>query len=324
MFRIPSPCNGICQTDPEDPAICRGCLRRTDEIAAWSGMDDAARQQVWEDLPRRRGERSVPVYAGDQTGRLVPVPARVETIVSLVPSLTQSLYDLGVGDAVRGITAYCPQQGEGQIQVGGTKNVRHDRIAGLGPDLILANKEENSRDDILQLEKSFPVWVSDVSDVTDSLHLIVMLGLLTGTAPQAFSCTEAILQELPRMQGRFSGRCAYLIWKKPWMTVGSGTFIHSWLDHLGFTNVFADRQRYPETSLEEMDVLNPEIILLPDEPWNFSEAEQETLQARFPAATVLRVPGRPFTWHGTCMGEAITTFAALPLPAAPPADRDQL
>mgnify|MGYP003941179621 CR=1 FL=1 len=251
--------------------------------------------------------------ARDMTGRTLNVPAPPQRIVSLVPSQTELLYDLGLEEEVVGATKFCVHPGHwfrNKTRVGGTKDVHLDRIEALQPDLILANKEENVREQIEALAASYPVWVSDVRTVTQALEMIREVGMLTGRAEKANELTERIDAGFARLTGiARPKRVAYLIWRKPWMSIGRDTFIHDVLTRLGWEHVFADRERYPSFTAEELAARKPDLILLSSEPFPFGEKHIAELKAVAPKAEVRLADGEMFSWYGSRMLKAADYLA---------------
>lgn len=251
----------------------------------------------------------------DQVGKEVILPNLPVRIVSLVPSQTELLHDLCLGDRVIGITKFCcrpPHWFKTKIKVGGTKNPKLKLIKELRPDLIIANKEENNLADIENLREEFPVWTSDVTDLTKALDMIRSVGLLTGSISKAEEIISQIewhrnhrkTTELQKPEPR---RVCYLIWKNPYMSVGSDTFIHDMLESNGFENVFADRTRYPETSIEEIMERRPELVFLSSEPYPFKEKDKADFQ---PIKTYL-VDGESFSWYGSRLLQSFSYFRSL-------------
>src|SRR5690242_2173641 len=181
----------------------------------------------------------------DQTGRKVNIPQNPQRIVSLVPSQTELLYDLGLRDEVIGITKFCvhpPEWFNSKTRVGGTKQLKMDIIRRLQPDLIIANKEENVKEQIEELEKDFPVWISDINNRNDADDMIEQAGMMTGKQTQAQQITDRIKENFERLPAPITRlRTCYLIWQKPYMTVGGDTFIHSMMEAAGFDNVFKQK-----------------------------------------------------------------------------------
>lgn len=248
----------------------------------------------------------------DQLGRTIEVPAHPQRIVSLVPSQTELLFDLGLGDRVLGITKFCTHPElwfRTKRRVGGTKKLKFDVIRELNPDLILANKEENNQADIEQLEKEFPVWVSDVNDLDSALEMIRSIAELTnGDASELMAEIALGFQQLKPMAAK--KKTLYLIWKDPYMAAGSDTFINDMMQRCGFANAVSE-SRYPEFSEEALALLNPELILLSSEPYPFKEKQIQELQVLLPKASIKLVDGEMFSWYGSRLKLAPTYFKEL-------------
>lgn len=244
--------------------------------------------------------------------RTVEIHSTVSRIVSLVPSQTELLVDLGLRDKLVGITKFCvhPSELRKQVQlIGGTKNVKVKLVESLYPDLVIGNKEENNQSDIEALEQTLPTWMSDIFNLEDALEMIRHVGEITGTREKAFEIVSKIrtnfaeLNEL-KPQGK---SVLYLIWKKPYIAAGRNTFIDSMLSTLGFHNAM-EQDRYPEVELKE---LNPDFIFLSSEPYPFKEKHIEELQNLFPESQVVLVDGEYFSWYGSRLIEAPTYFRKL-------------
>jgi ABC-type Fe3+-hydroxamate transport system substrate-binding protein len=239
----------------------------------------------------------------DQVSRTVMIPDRIQRIVSVVPSQTELLFELGPAESVVGITKFCVRPAEwfrNKTRVGGTKQLRPEIIRNLKPDLVLANKEENIADQVNELSREFPVWVSDVSDLADALEMIEAVGEITGTQLRASAIIEGIRDEFESIGSDGMGmRAAYFIWNKPMMVAGGGTFIHEIMGRLGVKNVFGNRTRYPEVTLEELRAAEPELLLLSSEPFPFSQKHVSAFEALCPGANVVLVDGQMFSWYGS-------------------------
>ena len=305
---IKSPCIGICRLGPD--GFCLGCLRSVQEIGSWSKKTDAERAEILKQLPQRRAGDGCETLT-DQLGRVMPKPDRINRIVSLVPSMTQTLYDLGLEDKVVGHSSYCPRGVVQKLNVGGTKNPRRDKILSLAPDLVLANKEENNKGDILALAERIPVWVSDVKTLSAGTAMISAFGEIFDCRPRATDLVQDIDGLRQLVTSKFSGRCVYLIWQEPLMTIGGDTFIHSWLDYLGFANLCGDKQRYPEVAMEWLLKEAPEVLLLPDEPFEFTDCEKEKFAKKMPSTKIVLVDGAAFSWFGSHQLQAAQYFADL-------------
>lgn len=240
----------------------------------------------------------------DQLNRTSTLPETPKRIVSLVPSLTELLYDLGLREEVVGITKFCVHPNEWfrtKTRIGGTKNIKFDVIQSLQPDLIIANKEENVKEQVEVLETLAPVCVTDINNLSDALSAINLIGEITGTTIKAKELTETIESNFIKYKPRHSSmlKTAYLIWKAPYMTAGGDTFIHTMLNYCGFENVFATTGRYPSTTLEELKQLNCELVLLSSEPYPFKDKHIAEIKSVLPNATVLLVDGEMFSWYGS-------------------------
>ena len=231
--------------------------------------------------------------------RLLQTPRR---IVSLVPSQTELLAALGLDEAVVGLTRFCVRPEGWKAQktvVGGTKNVRLERVAALRPDLVLANKEENARAQVEALAELAPVYVTDVASVAEALGMIRTVGRLTGRAAAADALAGEIAAAFGRLPALPPLSAVYLIWRDPWMTVGRDTIIHDVMAHGGFSNGFGDRTRYPEVTPEELRAARPDVVLLSSEPFPFAEKHVAEVEAMVPGARVARVDGEVFSWYGS-------------------------
>jgi len=242
-------------------------------------------------------------------------------IVSLVPSITELLVDLGLEEHIVGVTKFCvhPEHlRKNTTIIGGTKNLRLEVIRQLLPDLILANKEENVREQVEALAAEFKVYTSDISNFDDALSMIKTVGELTDRLPEA----EALITQINQAKSRFEAvkpnnskhyRTLYLIWQKPWMSVGGDTYISNMMQIAGFENVCRDRQRYPELSDAVIQSLAPEVILLSSEPFPFTEKHISGLQKLLPEAAILLADGEMFSWYGSRLLQAFDYFTSLRL-----------
>ncbi len=244
--------------------------------------------------------------------RTVEVNSTVLRIVSLVPSQTELLVDLGLREKLVGITKFCihPPELRKEVQlIGGTKNAKIDLIRSLNPDLIIGNKEENNQTDIEQLEQEFPVWMSDIFNLEDALEMLDKIGELTGTQQKAAELRSAIEKNFKSLNTlKSTGKSVlYLIWKNPYIAAGKNTFIDSMLETLGFENAM-DQDRYPEVNLE---TVNPDFVFLSSEPYPFKEKHIEELQKQFPESQIILVDGEYFSWYGSRLLGAPAYFLKL-------------
>lgn len=232
-------------------------------------------------------------------GRTLSPPIHPQRIVSLVPSQTELLFYFGA--PVVGITQFCihPAEARQMAQlIGGTKQFDFAKISALEPDLIIGNKEENYQAGIEQLAQTYPVWMSDILTVADSLQMIRQVGQLVGEAEKGAQLAEETavsLQTMPKAPTPL--RVAYFIWHKPHMVAGANTFIDSVLQQLGWVNVFANQERYPTVTAQEIQAAQPELLLLSSEPFRYQEKHRLQYEAEYGVATHL-VDGEAFSWYG--------------------------
>lgn len=230
-----------------------------------------------------------------------------QRIVSLVPSLTELVIDLGIGDRLIGRTRFCvhPEEVVKDIPiVGGTKSLNLDSVRELDPDYIIANKEENRKVDIEKLSEDYEVRLTDISTIEDAMITIHDLGADLDLQEKAEELTGKISGILEERPDEPPINTAYLIWRTPWMTVGADTYIHDVMDHWKLHNIFEDRQRYPTIALEELERRSPQLILLSSEPFPFSEKHTVEVEEACPGSRVLLVNGEWFSWYGSRMVSA--------------------
>jgi ABC-type Fe3+-hydroxamate transport system substrate-binding protein len=252
----------------------------------------------------------------DQMGREVSYLYPPRRIVSLVPSQTELLFDLGLQHQVEGVTKFCvyPPTARQEVSVvGGTKNFDFAKIKDARPDLIIGNKEENYQAGIEQLERHFPVWLSDIASLPEALDMIRRVGDLTGTLPLAEPLATGIKQSFDQLRLATSGLlpAAYFIWRKPYMVAASGTFIDDMLRRAGFRNAFAGLGRYPEVTAEQLARVAPAHIFLSSEPYPFSEKHRAEFQVICPAAQIQVVDGELFSWYGSRLRLSAAYFQQL-------------
>lgn len=238
-----------------------------------------------------------------------------QRIVSLVPSLTELLYYLNVQDATIGITKFCvhPKQWQRtKIIIGGTKNIQLDKIKSINPDLIISNKEENVKEQIENLANHYPVWVTDVNNLDTALQMINDIGQLTNSAATANVLSNHIQNSFAKLfKTHLKLNTAYVIWRKPYMTVGGDTFIHAMLADCGLRNIFENEKRYPITSVDELKKRQCQLLLLSSEPYPFKQQHLNELQAELPDTIILLVNGEMFSWYGIRLLFAVDYFKEL-------------
>jgi ABC-type Fe3+-hydroxamate transport system substrate-binding protein len=254
----------------------------------------------------------------DQMNRSVEVAWPPKRIVSLVPSQTELLYDLGLHNEVVGQTLFCihpPEMHELKPRIGGTKNVNIETVAALQPDLIIGNKEENDRQTIEALAKLYPVWMSNIQTLEDALEMINLIGELVNRPTEAQLIVSTIQQSFSTLLANSQQptvKSVYLIWRKPWMAAGHDTFINDMLNRLGFHNVAQSLDsRYPEITDQQIQSFQPDVIFLSSEPYPFKAKHIEELQAICPQATIKLVDGELFSWYGSRLVHSVAYFKEL-------------
>ncbi len=229
-----------------------------------------------------------------------------ERIVSLVPSLTELVWWLGCGDTLHGRTRFC-EEPAGKIErvptIGGTKNPDIEAIGAIAPDLVIANREENRREDVEALRAAgIEVLVTDPNSVEEALAMIVELGEALGREAEAGGLVGEVREAVAEGEGEPRTALFVPIWRNPLMGLASGTYGDSVLEAAGGVNVLGGQSRYPEVTLEEVAALGPEAILLPDEPYRFNERHVPEFASIAPTAVV---DGKLLWWYGPRMPEAI-------------------
>jgi ABC-type Fe3+-hydroxamate transport system substrate-binding protein len=238
-----------------------------------------------------------------------------QRIVSLVPSLTELLYALGLEEEVKGITRFCVHPAAWKQQkaiIGGTKQVHVNQVQALQPDLVIASKEENVKEQIEAIAAFAPVWVTDIGNLEQALEAIEQLGQLCHRQQQARQLINAVM-------GGFAGipapdtpiAAAYLIWQNPYMTVGGDTFIHDMMQRCGLQNAFGNTRRYPVVTLEELAQSDCKVVLLSSEPFPFGEKHVAALQQQLPRKLIYLVDGEMFSWYGSRLVHSAAYFINL-------------
>lgn len=255
----------------------------------------------------------------DQLHREIYLPTAPVRIVSLVPSQTELLFDLGLEQEVVGITKFCIHPkfwAKQKPKIGGTKQFHFDRIEALQPDLIIANKEENYKEGIEYLAERYPVWISDIFTWQDAMRMIAQVGELTSRPTEAqtlLGTLQASYEQLKQASSTlaYPVRVLYLIWREPYMAVGKDTFIHDMLNTCGFENVCGHLSRYPELAYEDIKALAPDLIMLSSEPYPFRQKHIVELQQIAPQSRAELVDGEMFSWYGSRMTKGLPYMEAI-------------
>jgi ABC-type Fe3+-hydroxamate transport system substrate-binding protein len=260
----------------------------------------------------------------DDLGFKLDLPALPQRLVSLVPSWTETVFAFGLGSKLVGVTRYCiaPADTAPIPKIGGTKNPNLRAIVELRPDLIIANAEENRREDIEELRAAgLNVFTTYPRKISAAVESIIRLGAVLGCTSAADAMAREIVTAVSEIETsvgiwaklRFRAFCP--IWKNPWMAFNADTYAHDVLRMLGFNNIFAAAgQRYPRTTIDEALELRPDFVMLPDEPYEFAAKDVDELKPLLPAALsrrVVLISGRDLHWYGAHMTTGLKALAAL-------------
>jgi ABC-type Fe3+-hydroxamate transport system substrate-binding protein len=247
------------------------------------------------------------IVSKDQTGRKVKIASLPQRIISTVPSISELLFDLDLNNEIVGVTKFCVHPSllrQTKTIVGGTKNLNIEKIRDLNPDLIIANKEENQKEQIEKLEKYFPVWISDVDSLNSATKMISEIGTITARKKQAEFIVEKINIAFERLKQIITNenlqeiKVIYLVWNKPYMVAGSDTFISDLLQKCHLKNI-VHQDRYPEITNSDIIKLNPDCIFLSSEPFPFKANHVQEFKEILPNAIVKLVDGEMYSWYGS-------------------------
>lgn len=255
------------------------------------------------------------MIVSDQMHRTIELNKPLKRIVSIVPSQSELLWHLGLQKELVGITKFCihPHHMATSVTlVGGTKKLNIQKIRELQPNIIIANKEENEQSQIEELAKEFPVWISDIHNLDEALQMIEMLGELFDKKEKALELITTIKSTFQQLSTSPNVKVAYFIWNDPMMVASKNTFIDDMLKRCNFENVFLHKDsRYPEISIEELQIANPELILLSSEPFPFKEKHVKEFQKHLPYAKVIIADGELFSWYGSRLQHSANYFLEL-------------
>lgn len=253
----------------------------------------------------------------DALGHTIDLQRPPRRIVSLVPSITEALFAFGLGKRIVGVTKFCvePKDEVTDVpKVGGTKNLDATAVKKLKPELVVANAEENEKADIESLvAEGLPVFVTYPRTVAHATAMMRTLAEMTDTVDVASPIVAGIEAEaaLARAANKENRRRRVFcpIWRNPWMTIGPDTYMHDFLSNCGLDNVYGDsNERYPEIALEDAAERQPEIVILPDEPYRFSRRHVPEVTEGIPAvgeSRIYLVDGKDICWHGPRIAGAL-------------------
>jgi len=255
----------------------------------------------------------------DQIGREITLPVSPRRIVSLVPSQTELLYDLGLEERIVGITKFCvhPYHFKSTKKIiGGTKKVHYEKIRLLEPDLIIANKEENTIEIVEELRKICPVWVTNIITVEDNFRMINDFGQLFNCRTEAQKWNDKLSFALNDFKIFVADKpvlkAAYFIWKNPYMVAGSDNYINEMLKINHFQNIYENKSRYPEIEIKRIRLEgDPDLVFLSSEPYPFKEEDAFEIGRFTHHAKTIFVDGEMFSWYGSRLLKALAYFRKL-------------
>jgi ABC-type Fe3+-hydroxamate transport system substrate-binding protein len=237
----------------------------------------------------------------DQLQQTIELNAVPKRIISLIPSQSEYLWDLGLQNELVGISKFCihpKQMFESVARVGGTKQLDIEKIKSLKPDLIIGNKEENVKEQIEELKEYFPVWMSDVNSLDDAFDMMLKLGEICGKKTESEAMVTQIIESMKEVSNLFERkRVAYFIWSKPYMVAATDTFIDSIMKECGIINHFKDKKRYPKITIE--DLTGADYCFLSSEPFPFDQKHIQELQGAVKNCRFVLVDGEMFSWYGS-------------------------
>ena len=255
----------------------------------------------------------------DQIGNVLSIDKSPMRIVSLVPSITELLYDLGLEDRIVGITKFCVHPNRAKATttiIGGTKKVHFEKIRLLKPDIIIANKEENTIEIVQQLQQFCNVWVTNIITLDDNAQMITDFGTLFNCRTEAQKLNDKISFARSNFENFMADKpirkVAYFIWREPYMAAGGDNFINTMLQLNKLDNIYKDRGRYPEVELKKIRIYgDPDYVLLSSEPFPFNEEHAFEIGRFTHHAKTVFVDGEMFSWYGSRIVKAFSYFTTL-------------
>lgn len=255
----------------------------------------------------------------DQFGTTHTFETSPQRIISLVPSQTELLYDLGLETRIVGITKFCvhPYHFKStKTVVGGTKKVNYRKIRALLPDLIICNKEENTQEMVERLREICTVWITDIQTIEDNFQMITDFGQLCNVRTEAKKWNDKLSYSLIEFKSYMASfpikKVAYFIWKKPYMVAGDDNFINELLRLNHFENIYTGKGRYPEVAIEDITAEgDPDFIFLSSEPYPFKKEDGYEISNYTKKAQTVLVDGEMFSWYGSRLLKAFDYFRML-------------
>ena len=255
----------------------------------------------------------------DEIDHTLNIKRPPKRIISLVPSQTELLFDLGLEDKIVGVTKFCVHPYRARQRktiVGGTKNIKVQKIIDLNPDIILCNKEENTKDIVEVCSQICPVHVSEIYTLEDTLKLIQEYGNLFDKQDEASTMVDTLKFKIKDFQSYIKDKkplkVVYFIWRNPWMVAGHTTFIHHLLEMNKYQNIYQSKERYPKVELKKIKIESDlDLIFLSSEPYPFKKEHALEINRFTPHATTVFVDGEMFSWYGSRLLKAFNYFKEL-------------
>jgi len=244
----------------------------------------------------------------DQLNRKIEINNNLNNIISLVPSLTELLFFLKMDEQVKGITNFCVHPSDklsDKVIVGSPLHVDYEKIEQINPDIIIAGKSENNKNNIEKIAEKYPVWVSDVRSIEDACKMIEKIGMICNQSDLSYNITKNISVGFDSLADKTKIKVCYLVWEKPFMVAGNNNYINDILKKTGLINVFEHKEGYAKVTAKEMQECQADFVLLPSEPYKFDNSHISTYKNLINKATVLLVDGQLFSWYGNRMLLAI-------------------
>ena len=250
----------------------------------------------------------------DQMGREIEILNKAFNVVSLVPSITELLVYWKQKYRLRGVTSFCPNPFGKVYSIGGTKNPNLLDIMDIEPDLIIANKEENRKEDIELIAKHFPTYISNINKLEDVYVMMKDLGKIFKQEERAQSLFKEISESMRKFEfgHGWKRKALYFVWRKPMMIAGGNTFIDDMIERAGFKNIGREvGDRYPEITKDRIAELQPDVILLSSEPYRFNKVHRDELKDLIPLENIVFVDAKYFSWYGSRLRGSAAYFTEL-------------
>lgn len=252
----------------------------------------------------------------DQTGNEIRVADEIESLVSLVPSLTELLFFFKMDEKIKGVTDFCVHPVDKvalKTKVGGPLNFDIDKIESLRPDIVFASKGENSKGLVNKLMEKVPVFICDINSLEDAFKAIEKIGFICNQTDLAQNLTQNLSISFDKLKEPTGISVIYLVWEKPFIVAGNNTIVHDILTKTGIKNAFGGIKGYQKITNKQLTEAQADIVLLPSEPFQFGQHHIEQYKQLLPHCKVLLVDGQYFCWYGNRLLLAVNYLKNLKL-----------